>query len=81
LVTSKVEALPTPLWPPIAGGSAIKIYVIRVLEIDYVDGAYYYHQVETGEEYGPFPNLPSMIGHLHERLLEQIVEEIAHRQH
>jgi hypothetical protein len=61
--------------------SAIKLYVIRVLEIDYVDGAYYYHRVETGEEYGPFPSLPSMLGHLQDKLLEQIVEEIARRQH
>jgi hypothetical protein len=52
-------------------GSAIKLYVIRVLEIDYVYGAYYYHRVETGEEYGPFPSLPSMLGHLHHRLLDK----------
>jgi hypothetical protein len=62
-------------------GSAIKLYVVRVLEIDYVDGAYYYNQVETGEQYGPFPSLPSMLGHLHDKLLEQIAEEIIRRQH
>ena len=62
-------------------GRTIKLYVIRVLEIDYVDGAYYYHQVETGERYGPFYNLPSMLGHLHDKLLEEIAEEIVRQQH
>jgi hypothetical protein len=51
------------------------------LEIDYVDGAYYYNQVETGEQYGPFSSLPSMLGHLHDKLLEEIAEEIVRRQH
>ena len=62
-------------------GGAITIYVIRVLEIDYVDGSYSYKQVETGEQYGPFPSLPSMLGHLHDKLLEEIAEEIVRRQH
>ena len=62
-------------------GSAIKLYVVRVLEIDYVDGAYYYSQVEIDEQYGPFPSLPSMLGHLHDKLLEEIAEAIVRRQH
>ena len=55
--------------------------VVRVLEIDYVNGSYSYNQVETGEQYGPFPSLPSMLGHLHDKLLEEIAEEIVRRQH
>jgi len=62
-------------------GSTIKIYVIRVLEIDYVDGEYCYHQMETNERYGPFPSLPSMLAHLHDKLLEEIAEEIVRWQH
>jgi hypothetical protein len=63
-------------------GSTINICVIRVLEIEYHDdGSFSYHQVESDERYGPFPSLPSMLGHVHDKLLEEIAEQIARRQH
>jgi hypothetical protein len=63
-------------------GSAIKLYVIRVLEIDYHDdGSFSYYQVESDERYGPFPSLPSMLGHVHDKLLEEIGGEIISRRH
>jgi hypothetical protein len=57
----------------------VKIYLIRVLEIDYDDGEYSYHQVETDERFGPFANLPSMLGHIHDKMLEDIAEVVEHR--
>jgi hypothetical protein len=57
----------------------VKIYLIRVLEIDYDDGEYSYHQVETDERFGPFPSLPFMMGHIHDKLPEDIAEAVERR--
>ena len=62
--------------------SAIKLCVIRALEIDYHDdGSFSYYQVESDERYGPFPSLPSMLGHIHDKLFEEIGGEIISRRH
>jgi hypothetical protein len=59
----------------------IKVYAIRVLEIELdEDGSFTYHQMETNERFGPFPSLPSMMGHIHDRMMEDISEAI-HRQY
>jgi hypothetical protein len=36
--------------------------------------------METNEHFGPFPTLPSMLGHIHDKMLEQIEDEIVRRQ-
>jgi hypothetical protein len=54
----------------------IKVYVIRVLEIEFEDGEYKYHQLETNQRFGPFATVGSMTAHIHERMLEDIIEAI-----
>jgi hypothetical protein len=60
----------------------IKVYAIRVLEVEYHDdGSFTYHQMETNERYGPFPSLPSMMGHIHDGMMEDIAEAIQRQYH
>lgn len=62
--------------------AAIKVYVIRVLEIEYhEDGAFTYHQMETNERYGPFPSLHAMLRHIQKRMADDIAEAINRQYH
>ena len=61
---------------------SLKIYTIRVLEIDYHDdGSFSYDQMDSNERYGPFPSLPSMLGYIHDELFEEIGGGIISRRH
>ena len=60
---------------------SVKIYVVRVLEIDYTDSTYSYQQIETSDRHGPFPSLSSMLSHIHDKLLEEIDELIRRQQY
>jgi hypothetical protein len=59
----------------------IKVYCIRVLEIDFDGDDFNYHQMETNERFGPFTSLTSMTAHIHDRMLEDIVEAIQRQYH
>jgi hypothetical protein len=61
--------------------ASVKIYVIRVLEIEYDGQEFRYHQLETNEHYGIFPSLPSMLGHIHDKMLEDVAEAITRQTH
>ncbi len=60
---------------------SVKVYVVRVLEIDYSNSTYSYQQIENGDRYGPFPSLSSMLGHIHDKLLEEIDDQIRRQQY
>jgi hypothetical protein len=51
----------------------MKAYVVRVLEIEEITGAYYYTQVERGQRHGPFVDVPELVLHLHRHLLREIL--------
>ena len=59
---------------------SVKVYVVRVLEIDYTNSTYSYQQIENGDRHGPFPSLASMLGHIHDKLLEEIDDQIRRQQ-
>jgi hypothetical protein len=54
----------------------LKVYCIRVLEITLDDGAFFYHQLETNEHFGPFPTVATMTSHMQLRMTDDIVEAI-----
>jgi len=59
----------------------IKVYAIRVLEVELDDDGYSYHQMETNERFGPFPTLGSITAHIHDRMMEDIIEAITRQYH
>jgi hypothetical protein len=50
----------------------MKAYTVRVLEVDKVNGHFYYTQVERGKRHGPFADIPAMLVHLNRGLLREI---------
>jgi hypothetical protein len=59
----------------------IILYIIRALEIDHIDGEWRYHRMETRERFGPIPSFPSMLEHIHDKLFEQIADELHCKQY
>lgn len=60
---------------------SIKLYVIRVLEIDFDGEEFRYFQLERNKRYGPFPSLSAMLSHIQDSMLEDIDEEIIRQRH
>ena len=59
----------------------MKAYVVRVLEIEKNNGAYYYTQVERGKRHGPFIDVTALLEHLHKGLLREISAQFRKQQH
>jgi hypothetical protein len=59
----------------------MKAYVVRVLEIQKVNGSYFYTQVERGKRHGPFADIPAMLVHLNRRLLREILAQFRKQLH
>jgi hypothetical protein len=59
----------------------IKVYCIRVLEVEFDGDDFSYHQMETNERFGPFPSLTSRTAIIHDRMVEDIAEAIQRQYH
>jgi hypothetical protein len=59
----------------------ITMYIIRALEVDYVDGEWRYHRMETKERFGPFINLTAMLDHIQGKMLQEITAELHRKRH
>jgi hypothetical protein len=53
----------------------MKVYAVRVLEIEKSNGDYFYTQVERGKRHGPFVDVTALLAHLHKGLLREILRQ------
>jgi hypothetical protein len=59
----------------------MKVYLVRVLEIEKTNGTYFYTQVERGKRHGPFKDIPDMLMHLNRGVLREILAQFRIQQH
>jgi hypothetical protein len=50
----------------------MKILVSRILQIDYIDGQYFYNRLQHSERHGPFEDVPTLLQHLTREMEEEI---------